>query len=620
MDDPHASATPELTRRSLLGGVAACVGIALPATLRVGAPGVARGLTAWLRGQRGARGAQAAPVRIFIAPDDHTDYLWSADAATYDAVFAETLDYYLDLIDRTEAEGLSHERQARWNCDGWLWVDAYERLRSPERFERLIARIKDGHVSVPLNALVLVQGGAPLEAILRGMFYAGRLERRFGLRLPLAVAMENQTLPYGLGSLWAGSGARYSWKGICGCATRVPTAGDRPHDIYWWVGPDGSRVLMKWHSLLGGNDGSGGYAEIRHVEAAVDLVTPGVGDPRFRERYPFDVIGLFGQGWDDLATRTDAAVEAARTLSDERREVIVSNEVDFFEAFEARYSHGIPEESAAYGNEWDVFVASMNETSARVRRAVEGLRTAEAMASVVGLAEPGAFSDLATLRDLCHANMGLYYEHDWTADGKVSRADRATWQVKLADEIDRYVDTLRTAASDRLGDQIGAGGAPGADGSAERWFVFNALGWTRSDIVDLAVERGPRPVTAVDAATGAALPAQWRLADPLAPGDPPRLRVRVANVPAVGYRVVIVRDGEPAAASAAISLDSDALIGDPLPGRRRRGRPDPPPHRPDAGEPQRRAARRGGAARSPRSASRPRRTRRPCASPTPPGR
>ena len=55
------------------------------------------------------------------------------------------------------------------------------------------------------------------------MYYAGRLERRDVVRFPLATAMENQTLPLGLAPLWAGSGARYSWKGICGCATKFPT-------------------------------------------------------------------------------------------------------------------------------------------------------------------------------------------------------------------------------------------------------------------------------------------------------------------------------------------------------------------------------------------------------------
>jgi hypothetical protein len=38
--------------------------------------------------------------------------------------------------------------------------------------------IKSGHISVPLNALCVCLGGAPAEAVLRGMYYPGQIERR----------------------------------------------------------------------------------------------------------------------------------------------------------------------------------------------------------------------------------------------------------------------------------------------------------------------------------------------------------------------------------------------------------------------------------------------------------
>ena len=174
---------------------------------------------------------QAESKRIYIAPDDHTDYLWTAYEETYRKAFIEMLDYYLDAADATE-DNPSH-LHSRWNCDGSFWMWIYERHKDPVQFQRLISRIRDGHISVPLNALVSCYGGVPAEAVFRGLYYSGRIERRYNLRFPLAVAMENQTLPYGLGALWAGAGARYSWRGICACATQIPDAGNRKHDIYW---------------------------------------------------------------------------------------------------------------------------------------------------------------------------------------------------------------------------------------------------------------------------------------------------------------------------------------------------------------------------------------------------
>ena len=206
------------------------------------------------------------------------------------------------------------------------------------------------------------------------------------MELPIAVAMENQTLPYGLGMLWAGSGVKYSWKGICGCASKLKDSGsNRQHDVYWWVGTDGSRILMKWYSLaqplrrgLSWNEGPGGYAEARHPELAIKFVGE---NAKFKTSNPQDVIGLFGQGWDDLATivpltnTQDSFPAVAAKMTTDTRRIIVSNELDYFEDFEKHYGDDLPEVSCSFGNEWDLYSASLVEVSASVKRATEKLRS-----------------------------------------------------------------------------------------------------------------------------------------------------------------------------------------------------------------------------------------------------
>ncbi len=44
---------------------------------------------------------QAQQKRIYIANDDHTDYLWSADENTYQNVFVNMLDFYIRKVDST---------------------------------------------------------------------------------------------------------------------------------------------------------------------------------------------------------------------------------------------------------------------------------------------------------------------------------------------------------------------------------------------------------------------------------------------------------------------------------------------------------------------------------------
>ena len=150
--------------------------------------------------------AFAQQKKIYIALDDHTDYVYALDEEEHRKIFLETLDYYLNLADATANNPADH--QSRWNCDGNFWLWTYEKNKSQAEFERLMNRVRDGHISAPLTALVSTYGGQPSEAVLRGMYYPGSLERRFGLRFSLAVAMENATLPLGVGALWSGAGAK----------------------------------------------------------------------------------------------------------------------------------------------------------------------------------------------------------------------------------------------------------------------------------------------------------------------------------------------------------------------------------------------------------------------------
>ncbi len=467
----------------------------------------------------------AAQKRIYIAPDDHTDYMWTLDEAGYRQAFLQMLDYYLNLADATANNPPPF--QSRWNCDGSFWLWTYEKNKSAAEFERLINRIRSGHISVPLTALVSCYGGTPAEAVLRGMYYAGTIERRYNLRFPLAVAMENQTLPYGLGALWAGAGAKYSWRGICGCASKVSNPGDREHDIYWWTGPDGSRILMKWNSFFG-SDSIGGYAEAYRLSEAINLVDS---NPSFQSRYPYNIIGIFGKGWDNAATFTDEFVTTARSLSTATRQIIVSNEQDFFADFEATHGAKLPSVAASFGNEWELYSASMAEVSARVKRAVEKLRGAEALATLVSLQDPNFLAGRTDARDQAWMNLGLYWEHDWTADGQVSRDARASWQRRIAGEIESYVDSLQTDAAQALGRMIRK------SGSHPRFYAFNPLSWTRTDIADFPYT-DTASVHVIDLSTGLEAPSQI-----VTVAGQRFLRVLARDVPPVGYKVFEIRPG-----------------------------------------------------------------------------
>jgi alpha-mannosidase len=481
----------------------------------------------------------AQQKRIYLAPDDHTDLMWTATEEEYRKAFLEMLDYYIELNEKTASN--PYHSQSKWNCDGSFWVYTYEKNRSKAQFDKLIEQIRNGKITVPLNTLVGLHGMAPVELIIRDMYYAGSLERRFDLDFDLAINMEDQVLPLGLSSIWAGAGAKYSWKGVCACATKVKSDfTSRPHEVYWYQGLDDQKILMKWYSLVINNMHLGGYAEARDPLMAITQCKHLMESPK----YPYGISGAFGKGWDDLKTLTDEFVDVAISQSDEDYQVIVSNQVDFFKDFEQNYGASLPTETLSYGStEWGISVASMAEVSASVKRSIEKLRTAEAMYSLVALRDNKFASELNDLREKAWIACGLYFEHDWTADGPITRKQRADWQRKIANQLNSYVDILFDTSLNRLGELIAKPTKKG-----EFFFVFNPLSWSRTDYSDYPYN-GPTGIAVIDKNTSSEVPFQF-----ITKNDQKYLRILATDIPSVGYKVFEIqkRTAEPDFGLAAI--------------------------------------------------------------------
>jgi alpha-mannosidase len=495
--------------------------------------------------------------RIYLASDDHTDFMWTANEAAYDSAFVHMLDYYLNQIDSTKSN--PDDFQSRFNCDGSYWMQAYQRYRSPEQFERLIAAIKSGHISVPLHALINCYGGMPTEAAIRGMYYAGQMERKYDLRFRMAGTMENNTLPLGMSSIWAGSGAKYSWYGIGGYGSQMSYEyrANRRHQLYKYSGLDGNGVIMKWYIFDEKKTAPlGGYAELRTTMNSVNPVKEiGSMIPRLDtmcdtispdSKYPYNAVEAIGYGHDDLATYlAPEFIQVARNGTTPYRKVRVSVTEDFFKDIEKNYTN-LPSETVTYGNEWDLLSASMNETTAKMRRATEKLRGAEALATIVSLSISDFTNPLTEAKNKAWDSFGYYWEHDWTGDSKVAMEERPAWQINLQQNLSYYVDTLQNLSAKILGQQISQSENP-------RFFVFNPLGWERDDVADYAWESDYQ-VKVIDLYSKKEVPSQF-----ITKSDKKYLRIFAENIPSVGYKVFEIRKGKSAPFSNRIDVSGETI-------------------------------------------------------------
>ena len=474
----------------------------------------------------------ASAHNLYLVNENHTDYGWNASTATYDQALLSELDYYLGQISATAAS--PSEEQARFVSDCWYSLYLYEKSRSPAQFQALIDRIADGHITVPINPLVTLYGALPTEAAIRAGYYPGRLERRYGIHFRHGEDMENQTAPWGLSSLWLGSGALYSWKGICGCATSAPYQ-NQTTDVFRWRGPDDRDVLMKWYAYSNDNESWGGYSENRR---ALDDAQPQL---RLQEAINHfagrgqTLTGLFGYGWDDVTSQTTRIVDVTTAWNDAHTvtdRAFVSNALDYFAAIEPQRS-ALPVLRGGWGNDWDLWPAALGERTAKTRRAIEKLRTAEAMAAVVHLENPNFWPSRQAQLEAALIDYFKYFEHTWN-DGGVGIQSVISNKIGWSNNVDQTVAQVE-------GDAATALAALFRTPNEDRFVVFNPLGFARTDVAELPVA-GAGPYVVTDVATGAQAPSQM-----IARGANNYLRIVASNVPSLGYRVYRYAAGTPAA-------------------------------------------------------------------------
>lgn len=455
---------------------------------------------------------------LYLGNDTHTDLMWNGTEEDWYRYNLDMARFYLKIGEDTRDN--APEARSKWNFDV-AWTLYMLEKKAPEGvFARIIDQVKNGQISIPYNFTLPVYGASTAESVLRSFYYGGYLERMYGIDIDLAVCQENATIPLGLASLWAGSGARYSWKGVCNCATKTNTVGKRDHEIYWYTGLDGSRILMKWYSSYGWNADLGGYAEMLEPTVAVQKMEKLCDS----EGYPYKIAGAFGKGWDNIHNYSYDLVWglAHRTLPGTK--LYLSNQIDFFRHFEKEYGNQLPGISLSYGNEWDINLASLAETSGKIKRSMEKLRTAEALASVAFEGNAMLLGGLEKKKEDFLYGIGIYNLHGWTADGPIDRHVFADYMRDQQKKVTGYVDTLFCVSLDQLGKRINSGS------TGDVAYVFNPLNWARDGLVEIPAGKDFNSVK--DLESGKIYKSRIINDD-----GKKTLRVWVEDIPSVGYKL-----------------------------------------------------------------------------------
>ena len=160
----------------------------------------------------------------------------------------------MEVMDKTK--DLPPEQQFIWTEPGWLMsktLDDWEG-QSPERRKRLDEYRQAGKLQFHALPFTLESDICEPEEMARGFIFASNLARKYHVPLPRSGKMTDVPSHGGaLATVLAQGGVQFAHIGCNWPSPYVSTPG-----LFWWEGPDGSRVLTFYTSQYGTATGFGG--------------------------------------------------------------------------------------------------------------------------------------------------------------------------------------------------------------------------------------------------------------------------------------------------------------------------------------------------------------------------
>ena len=435
------------------------------------------------------------------------------------------IDQALSVVDLSRAQ--PQARRFIWTLPGWPLAQIASDWpgQSPGRLDRIRRAIRDGLFAV--HALPFTTHTELLEPedLVRGLDFSSRLSREAGLPLPRDAKMTDvPSHSWILPALLRGAGVDFLHLG-CNAASRSPLV----PPIFWWEGPDGSRLLTMYSSAGYGT----GLVPPPDWPHRTWLALIHTGDNEGPPK-PEDVEKLFA--------------EAAAKIPGVK--VRIGRLSDFADSLLAEK----PDLPVVRGDMPDTWIhGPMSDPAGtmlarNVRPSIGSAEALDTLLRVWGASSQGSSDAIAR----AYEQSLLYGEHTWGGAlywvteygpktnwgyGETWKADRSRGRFRRLEaswaEHTAYIEKARDLVAPILtGDLSILAGAVRTSG--QRIVVFNPLPWVRDGFVEFGQEEvGSTDVKALGPAEigdGEAVAVE-RLGE--------RMRFYARDIPPLGYRVYV---------------------------------------------------------------------------------
>ena len=374
-----------------------------------------------------------------------------------------------------ESRNLPPNERFTWSVPGWPLQQMVGPDQTSERRTNLLQEMKEGHIATFANPFVIETEALDLEDLVRGLTFSADLARSVGVDLPRAAKMEDvPEHTWSLPTLLKHAGVNFLQIGSNPAAHVI----DVP-PLFWWEGPDGSRVLTAYTQQYG-----------------TPLLPP--------TNWPYHTWLAMITSNDNLGPPTPAEVSAirecaARDLPGVR--VRFGKMEDFYDAIMAEKNEHIP---IVRGDMPDTWIHGIGSMPIGTKQAwdVRPLEGAVAMLDTDLRAAGLNPAPLAGPLARAYENSLLYGEHTFGYSGDQPGGFwyGDEWKQKLAEgKYDRFLksfddkrDFIRTTANivtNALAERMQLL-AENVATDGPRIVVFNPLPWERSGEVEVQLPAG----------------------------------------------------------------------------------------------------------------------------------
>ena len=438
------------------------------------------------------------------------------------------LDSCLDLMNRTDS--WPDDAKFRWSVEALWSFDEWTKVRSKEKIDEFIKRVKEGRIeltAMPYNLHSETCSTDELHELLR---LARDVSKQYGIEIPAAMQTDVPGAVVGLTDVLAANKVKYlsvahNWAGRS--VPHLVGGQDQPR-LFRWVGPSGKGVLV-WvtdtpHGLaymegpmIGFNDGYEWVDDLlpAYLQSHAEHPYPYPGGvfgwavdnaEIHRKPYPWDILHLRIQGqFADNAPPRYIMAETVKRWNESWAypKLRLSTNKDFFEDAEQRLGSQIQTIEGDWTDWWVEGVGSGARPNAMVRNAqinAADAQTVGALASFYGSVEG---PEITKGSEIVYGNASLFDEHTWGAANPWTIGDEGMdsgdqqWHWKYAKALAADDEVLLDRACSHLGDVLST--APGALAS---FYISNTAIWKRSDevMVFLPESRVPleTPIKVID--------------------------------------------------------------------------------------------------------------------------